>query len=71
MVGPGTGIAPFRSFIHERNMEEKASSKNLHLYFGCRNKDGDFHFSEEWSSLQEKGKISLFCAFSRDQEEKV
>lgn len=71
MVGPGTGVAPFRSFICERDFEGTASSKILHLYFGCRNKKGDFHFSDDWLTLKEKGKLSLYCAFSRDQEEKV
>lgn len=71
MVGPGTGVAPFRSYIHERDAEGSAHANNLHLYFGCRNQNGDFHFSEEWLTLQRTNKLSLYCAFSRDQEEKV
>lgn len=71
MVGPGTGVAPFRSYINQRNTEGTASAQILHLYFGCRKKDADFHFSKEWLSLQKDGKITLNCAFSRDQEEKI
>lgn len=71
MVGPGTGVAPFRSYIHQRNSEGTASAEILHLYFGCRKKDGDFHFSKDWLSLQKARKITFNCAFSRDQEEKM
>ncbi|KDR16972.1 NADPH-dependent diflavin oxidoreductase 1 [Zootermopsis nevadensis] len=71
MIGPGTGVAPFRSYIHERVALSQASNKLLYLFFGCRNKNGDFHFSNEWLSLQEEKHLSLFCAFSRDQEYKI
>ncbi|XP_034233950.1 NADPH-dependent diflavin oxidoreductase 1 [Thrips palmi] len=71
MIGPGTGVAPFRSYIHQRNSEGTASAEILHLYFGCRKKDGDFHFSKDWFALQKAGKVTLNCAFSRDQEDKI
>lgn len=71
MVGPGTGVAPFRSYIQTRHVEGTANANSLHLYFGCRNREGDFHFSDEWLSLQENGELSFSCAFSRDQEEKM
>lgn len=71
MIGPGTGVAPFRSYIHERVALGHASDKLLYLFFGCRNKTGDFHCSEEWLTLQEERLLSLFCAFSRDQEYKM
>ena len=45
MIGPGTGIAPFRAFIHER-VASKAAGTNL-LYFGCRHRATDFLYREE------------------------
>lgn len=71
MVGPGTGVAPFRSFINERVAKGQAASDKLFLFFGCRSAKKDFHCREEWLLLQENKSLSLFCAFSRDQEDKV
>ncbi|XP_078604811.1 NADPH-dependent diflavin oxidoreductase 1-like isoform X1 [Branchiostoma floridae x Branchiostoma japonicum] len=68
MVGPGTGLAPFRGFIQERTT--LGIGGNV-LFFGCRNKDKDFFCASEWQPLVEKGFLSLYTAFSRDQEEKV
>ncbi|XKL63323.1 hypothetical protein PGB90_005687 [Kerria lacca] len=69
MIGPGTGIAPFRSYVHE--IFCKSDSKKLHVVFGCRNKNADFYFKEEWLNLQKKEKIQLYTAFSRDQSYKI
>ncbi|XP_045611937.1 NADPH-dependent diflavin oxidoreductase 1 isoform X1 [Procambarus clarkii] len=69
MIGPGTGCAPFRAYIQER--VASGYHKNVVLIFGCRNKDKDYFFKEEWETLVEEQKLKLFCAFSRDQEEKV
>jgi len=63
MVGPGTGVAPFRSFSAET---AKQPGVKL-LFFGGRNRDADFFFSDEW---EEEG-VELVTAFSRDQEHKV
>ncbi|KAL0277497.1 UNVERIFIED_CONTAM: hypothetical protein PYX00_004752 [Menopon gallinae] len=71
MIGPGTGVAPFRSYINEMVAIGKASSDNLILFFGCRYKDADFHHAHEWLKLQNENKLTLFTAFSRDQENKV
>ncbi|GJQ80364.1 hypothetical protein Trydic_g12228 [Trypoxylus dichotomus] len=71
MVGPGTGMAPFRNYIQERVAYNSASSENLILFFGCRGKNKDFHCSEEFLSLEKEDKLRLICAFSRDQENKV
>ncbi|PSN42116.1 hypothetical protein C0J52_02968 [Blattella germanica] len=71
MIGPGTGVAPFRSYVNERVAGGEASDKLLLLFFGCRNRDADFHCSDEWLELQRLQKLSLFCAFSRDQEHKI
>merc|ERR1719489_66482 len=66
MVGPGTGIAPIRSCVHEMVHRNKNDSV---VFFGCRNKDKDFYFEEEWKQLSEG--VELFTAFSRDQSDKV
>eukprot|EP01089_Gocevia_fonbrunei_P011892 TRINITY_DN2650_c0_g1_i1.p1 TRINITY_DN2650_c0_g1~~TRINITY_DN2650_c0_g1_i1.p1 ORF type:complete len:644 (+),score=155.36 TRINITY_DN2650_c0_g1_i1:53-1984(+) len=67
MVGPGTGIAPFRAFIQERQ-----NSKGLNLfYFGCRNENSDFLYKSELQNFENEGKIKLRTAFSRDQNEKI
>jgi sulfite reductase (NADPH) flavoprotein alpha-component len=70
MVGPGTGIAPFRAFMQQREVEE-ASGANW-LFFGNPNYTQDFLYQTEWQRFVKDGvlnKISL--AFSRDQEQKV
>ncbi|XP_022327985.2 NADPH-dependent diflavin oxidoreductase 1-like [Crassostrea virginica] len=68
MVGPGTGVAPFRSFIQERS---SVTSNGTVLFFGCRNRDKDFLCQEEWEAAVDKGRLQIYTAFSRDQEEKV
>ncbi|XP_061164721.1 NADPH-dependent diflavin oxidoreductase 1-like [Saccostrea echinata] len=68
MVGPGTGVAPFRNFLQERSTTP--SSRNV-LFFGCRNHDKDFLCKAEWNEAVIKGYLELFTAFSRDQEEKI
>ncbi|MGB0371378.1 MAG: sulfite reductase subunit alpha [Opitutales bacterium] len=70
MVGPGTGVAPFRAFLEERDIR-KSPGKNW-LFFGERNKAKDFFYEDELSDLQERGVLTkLDLAFSRDQEEKI
>lgn len=68
MVGPGTGVAPFRSALQERIAEGKTANV---LFFGCRSESKDFYFRSEWEELKRAGQLVLFTAFSRDQEEKV
>eukprot|EP00112_Aurelia_sp_Birch-Aquarium-sp1_P018730 Seg4510.1 transcript_id=Seg4510.1/GoldUCD/mRNA.D3Y31 product="NADPH-dependent diflavin oxidoreductase 1" protein_id=Seg4510.1/GoldUCD/D3Y31 len=68
MVGPGTGVAPFRAFIEYR--VEQGAKGNV-LFFGSRNKDKDFFFEEEWSSLSSTSHLDVFTAFSRDQQKKI
>jgi sulfite reductase (NADPH) flavoprotein alpha-component len=70
MIGPGTGIAPFRAFMQQREAEE-ASGENW-LFFGNPNYTQDFLYQAEWQRFVKDGvvnKVSL--AFSRDQEQKV
>ncbi|KAM4720085.1 NADPH-dependent diflavin oxidoreductase 1 isoform 2-T2 [Anableps anableps] len=68
LVGPGTGVAPFRSALQERVSEGKTANV---LFFGCRSESKDFYFRSEWEAMVEAGNLQLFTAFSRDQEEKV
>ncbi|BFZ20446.1 hypothetical protein BsWGS_23485 [Bradybaena similaris] len=68
MVGPGTGLAPFRSVIHERCT---GSHGGLVLFFGCRSQLKDFYCADEFRRLMDTGNLQMFTAFSRDQEEKI
>lgn len=69
MVGPGTGIAPFRAFIEERKLTG-ATGKNW-LFFGDRSKKTDYLYGEEWEQYQQDGLLThLDLAWSRDQAEK-
>jgi len=70
MIGPGTGIAPFRAFLHERRARG-AKGKNW-LFFGDRNAANDFLYREELESMVADGHLTrLDTAFSRDQEHKI
>ncbi|KAJ9434440.1 MULTISPECIES: sulfite reductase subunit alpha [Pantoea] len=70
MVGPGTGIAPFRAFLQERQATG-AEGKNW-LFFGDQHQAHDYIYEEELQAWQEKGLLTnLDLAFSRDQEEKI
>ena len=70
MVGPGTGIAPFRAFLHERSASG-ARGKNW-LFFGDQRATTDFLYREELAALQQAGLLTrLDLAFSRDQTEKI
>jgi len=70
MVGPGTGIAPFRAFLHERQAVG-ATGKNW-LFFGDQRAATDFLYHEELGTMRSDGVLSrLDLAFSRDQAEKV
>ncbi len=70
MVGPGTGIAPFRAFLQERECRQ-ANGKNW-LFFGDRNASTDFIYREEIEAMQASGLLTrLDLAFSRDQAEKI
>jgi sulfite reductase alpha subunit-like flavoprotein len=70
MVGPGTGIAPFRGFIQQRDAKG-ASGKNW-LFFGDQYSHTDFLYQSEWQEYLATGVLTkLDVAFSRDQEEKI
>uniref|UniRef100_A0A1B0GK97 NADPH--cytochrome P450 reductase n=2 Tax=Lutzomyia longipalpis TaxID=7200 RepID=A0A1B0GK97_LUTLO len=73
MIGPGTGLAPFRGFIQERDncRREGQNVGDTILYFGCRKKAEDFLYEEELNEFVNKGSLQLRVAFSREQEKKV
>jgi sulfite reductase (NADPH) flavoprotein alpha-component len=70
MVGPGTGIAPFRAFLQERRAIG-APGKHW-LFFGDQRAKTDFLYQEELETMHQEGTLHLFhTAFSRDQEQKI
>lgn len=69
LIGPGTGIAPFRAFLQER-IATGAPGKNW-LFFGERNRASDFYYEDFWTQLEREEKVRLDLAFSRDQPEKM
>ena len=69
MIGPGTGIAPFRAFLHER-MASKAPGRNW-LFFGHQRRDCDFFYEDELAGMKAAGTLTrLSLAWSRDGAEK-
>lgn len=74
MAGMGTGMAPFRGFIEERNAFRKRTGQNIghmRLYFGARHKHGEFLYQNEMESYAAQGWLTLRCAWSRDQAKKI
>lgn len=73
MIGPGTGVAPFRGFIQERRALKKAKSKlgEAMLFFGCRHPDHDFLYEKELKKAAKDCLIELYPAFSRLTSERV
>jgi sulfite reductase (NADPH) flavoprotein alpha-component len=69
MIGPGTGIAPFRAFLYER-MAGKAPGRNW-LFFGHQRRDHDFFYEDELAAMKATGVLTrLSLAWSRDGAEK-
>ncbi|KAF1993597.1 NADPH-cytochrome P450 reductase [Amniculicola lignicola CBS 123094] len=75
MVGPGTGVAPFRGFVQERAAQAKAGQKvgKTILFFGCRRKQEDYIYAEEWEQYKNDlgDSFEMHTAFSRDGPDKV
>ena len=69
MIGPGTGIAPYRAFLQERTATS-APGQNW-LFFGEQQKNCDFYYEEELQKLVDNKNLILDTAFSRDQTEKI
>jgi len=70
MVGPGTGVAPFRAYLQERKAVG-AKGKNW-LFFGSQHQHCDFAYGDEFEAFKKEGILTrLDCAWSRDQPEKI
>jgi len=70
MVGPGTGVAPFRAYLQERKATG-AKGKNW-LFFGSQHEGCDFAYGDEFKTYLKKGLLTrLDCAWSRDQPQKI
>ncbi|KAF2273522.1 NADPH-cytochrome P450 reductase, variant [Westerdykella ornata] len=75
MVGPGTGVAPFRAFVQERAAQAKAGQKvgKTILFFGCRRRNEDFLYAKEWEQYKKDlgDNFIMHTAFSRETPKKV
>jgi sulfite reductase (NADPH) flavoprotein alpha-component len=70
MIGPGTGIAPFRAFLQERQAQG-AKGKNW-LFFGAQREKCDYAYRKDWERFTSDGILTrLDCAWSRDQAHKI
>ncbi|OTA96095.1 hypothetical protein M434DRAFT_19856 [Hypoxylon sp. CO27-5] len=75
LIGPGTGVAPFRGFVQER-AKQAESGENVGrtlLFFGCRKRNEDFMYESEWEEYKKAlgDKFELITAFSREGPKKV
>ncbi|KAG2186396.1 hypothetical protein INT43_002834 [Umbelopsis isabellina] len=68
MIGPGTGIAPMRSFLEDRIYNH--ASENT-LFVGCRYEYKDYYYRAQWEEYSKNLQLDLHTAFSRDQESKL
>jgi len=70
MIGPGTGVAPFRAFLQDRQATG-AKGKNW-LFFGAQREKCDYAYKEDWERFTRDGLLTKFdCAWSRDQAHKI
>ncbi|CAK7207825.1 hypothetical protein SEUCBS139899_010640 [Sporothrix eucalyptigena] len=75
MIGPGTGVAPFRGFVQERAVQASRGILvgPMLLFFGCRDSSEDFIYEDEWKDYAQKigPNFQLFTAFSRQGAQKI
>ncbi|KAH7695092.1 FAD binding domain containing protein [Aphelenchoides avenae] len=74
MIGPGTGLAPFRGFLQERlwHKQQGKEMADMLLFFGCRHPEHDYIYKDELEQYTHEGPLTLnHVAFSRTQNEKV
>jgi len=69
MIGPGTGVAPYRGFLQERMRQPSAGAH--WLFFGEWHRATEFFYEDYWNELVARGTLRLSTAFSRDQEHKI
>ena len=70
MIGPGTGIAPFRAFLEER--EFRSHKGPAWLFFGAPHAESDFYYEDELTGFQKRDVLTrMDVAFSRDQDHKI
>src|ERR1043166_9399600 len=70
MIGPGTGVAPFRAYLQER--KATGAKGNNWLFFGAQHEACDFAYGEEFNAYLDDGLLArLDCAWSRDQPQKI
>jgi len=75
MIGPGTGIAPMRALLQERQYQKERLKQSVGtniLYFGCKKQSQDYIYKDELEAFQKNGILDhLRVAFSREQSQKV
>lgn len=75
MIGPGTGVAPFRGFVQERARQAQNGAEvgRTLLFFGCRKSTEDFMYESEWAEYKKAlgDKFEMITAFSREGNKKV